>query len=274
MKRLLLTLFLAGIMYHLGTFGGTQPWMNPAEAGFVVVTTSGLMGDSAPASAAVGRETCRCVTQPVPNAWFCFDLLDLTCAPTAYSLRHYSSWDNECLRNWVLEASADGMVWEALANHTNDTSLEHKGATKTWRLNSMNKRFRMFRVLQTGRNSNQNFYLPCSGFELWVPTLCVVVSDRILCTKGTASCGRPRRRSSCAAARPRRTSRAPTTSSCSSTTPSTSTRTASATTSARAAASSSSGRTPPSRDSSRSRAPRSAPRRRPRRLRLLSAGAH
>jgi hypothetical protein len=79
-----------------------------------------VVEDSAPPSAAVGRETVRCVTQPVPNSWFCFDLTDLSLAPSAYSLRHYSSWDNECLRHWVLEGSNDGLSWDALVTHTND----------------------------------------------------------------------------------------------------------------------------------------------------------
>lgn len=28
--------------------------------------------------------------------------------PAAYSLKHYISWPNECLRTWRLEASSDG----------------------------------------------------------------------------------------------------------------------------------------------------------------------
>jgi hypothetical protein len=32
-----------GVMYFLGTMGLSQPWVNPSDAGWVIVTTSGLM---------------------------------------------------------------------------------------------------------------------------------------------------------------------------------------------------------------------------------------
>ncbi len=40
------------------------------------------------------------------------DLVDKYVQPTAYTLRHYSSWDVEALRNWNFEGSNDG-EWPA-----------------------------------------------------------------------------------------------------------------------------------------------------------------
>lgn len=34
--------------------------------------------------------------------------------------RHYSSWDTECLRNWVLEGSNDALKWTTLMHHRDD----------------------------------------------------------------------------------------------------------------------------------------------------------
>jgi len=156
-----------GVIHWLATFAKTAPWINPAEAGMIKITTSGLMSDSAPISAAVGHEVVRCVTKPERNAWFVFDLCDFQLCPTHYMLRHYSSWDTECVRNWVFEGSNDGVTFEPLSTHAKDGSLAKKGATKTWKLSETKRRYRMFRVLQTGRNSNNNYYLPISGFELY-----------------------------------------------------------------------------------------------------------
>jgi len=156
-----------GIFHFLGTIGGAQAWANPADAGFIKITTSGLMVDSTPASTAVGKEVVRCVTKPLRNSWYCFDLVDFSIEPTAYTIRHYSSWDTECLRNWVLEGSNDGVTWDPLMSHQNDASLNKKGQPHTWKIDANHARFRMFRILQTGRNSNGNYYLACSGFEIY-----------------------------------------------------------------------------------------------------------
>ena len=158
-----------GVMFYLGTCGRTQPYTNPAEAGFVKVVSSGLMDDSAPLSAAVGRELVRCVTTPVRNSWFVFELVDLSLCLTAYTLRHYNSWDTECLRHWTLEGGNDSLQgpWELIIAHVNDTSLSKKGQTHTWTVPVSSRRYRFFRLFQNGRNSNNNFYLPCSGMELY-----------------------------------------------------------------------------------------------------------
>ena len=158
-----------GVMWYLGTCGRTAPYANPAEAGFVRVVSSGLMGDSAPLSAAVGRELVRCVTTPVKNSWFVFELVDLALSLTHYTLRHYNSWDTECLRFWVLEGGNEGIQgpWEVLMQHNNDAALAKKGATHTWTVPRTERRYRYFRLFQNGKNSNNNYYLPCSGLELY-----------------------------------------------------------------------------------------------------------
>lgn len=83
--------------------GGTRPWLNPGDAQSVTVTTSGLMADSVPVNALVGRDTLRLVTASEPGAYFAIDLHDNFVYPTHYSLKHYISWDTECVRDWRLE---------------------------------------------------------------------------------------------------------------------------------------------------------------------------
>lgn len=143
-----------GILYFIGTQQYTQRWVNPGEAGYVRVTSVPLAIEprSEPASAIVGRSCVRCVTLPNRESWFCIDLLKWWVRPTAYTLRHYDSWDTEALRDWKLQASNDGKKWTKLMSHKKDCSLNCKGATKTWFLPKSKKSYRMFRILQTVSN--------------------------------------------------------------------------------------------------------------------------
>jgi hypothetical protein len=92
-----------GVLYWLGTGSGSRAWMNPADSLQVTVTTSGLMQDSVSPNALAGRDTVRCVTASEPGAFFAIDLHDNFLYPTHYSLKHYISWDTECVRDWRLE---------------------------------------------------------------------------------------------------------------------------------------------------------------------------
>eukprot|EP00457_Paulinella_chromatophora_P000316 gb/GEZN01000316.1/.p1 GENE.gb/GEZN01000316.1/~~gb/GEZN01000316.1/.p1 ORF type:complete len:1660 (-),score=215.21 gb/GEZN01000316.1/:6-4985(-) len=156
-----------GIMDYFATMGGSQAWGNPAESGLIKVSSSGIMSDSAPLSATLGKEVVRCVSQAVRNSWIQWDLQDYQAIPTHYMLRHYSSWHTECLRSWVFEGSNDGLTWEPISRHYQDVHLDKKGSTHTWAVPETRNKYRMFRILQTGRNSNNNYYLACSGFELY-----------------------------------------------------------------------------------------------------------
>jgi len=159
-----------GILYYIGTHGNKDPWSNPAKSGLVKVTSSGILHDSVDETAVVGREVVRCVTKADPNAWFAVDFVDKWVAPTHYTIRHYSSWDTECLRSWKFEASNDGgKSWLTLREHTNDESLNAMGAAHTWPITSplAEVGYQMFRIKMTGPNSNQHLYLALSGLELY-----------------------------------------------------------------------------------------------------------
>ncbi len=100
-------------------------------------------------------------------------------------MRHYSHLDLEALRDWKLEACADGPAlsasasehWVELMRHTNDTALSRKGDTHTWAIPPLPASasasegsggvWRRFRVRQTGPNSSSHYYLALSGFEVY-----------------------------------------------------------------------------------------------------------
>lgn len=158
-----------GIIAHLATNGGTREYQNPAVLGLLQTSASSLASDSEPAYSIVGDAAVRCVTRSQNNAWFEVDFGQNAVIPNHYSLRHYSSWDTEALRNWVLEASNDGETWITLRNHTNDTALFGRGDTASWPLEALDTPigFRKFRVRQTGPNANAHLFLALSGFEIY-----------------------------------------------------------------------------------------------------------
>jgi len=133
-----------GIFYFIGTMRYAQPWRNPALHGLVRVSSVPLATEpipSAPAWAILGREPIRCVTKPMKGGYFVIDLVKLWVKPTAYTLRHYSSYDTEALRDWKFQGSNDGKKWSKLLSHKKDTSLLKKGQSKTWMLPKIRNRF-------------------------------------------------------------------------------------------------------------------------------------
>ncbi len=160
----------SGIIYFLGTSYGTQrDWKNPGQTGIVNVSSSPLavQPPSLPPWGALSRTPCRCVTQAIPDAWFCIDLMNLWVVPTHYTLRHYETYDNEALLDWKFQASNDAKKWKTLLTHKKDTALNKKSATKTWAVQKPKKAYRMFRILQTDKNNNGHFFCPVAGFELY-----------------------------------------------------------------------------------------------------------
>ena len=132
----------------------------------VTITSSSLMSDSQALSALVGRISTRCVTKPHQRSWMQINIKDVKIKLTHYTLRHYNSWDTEALRYWNLEGSNDGQSWIPIRQHMDDKALRRVGASHTWPVDT-NQYFSFFRIYMTGRNSNNHWYLACSGVEFY-----------------------------------------------------------------------------------------------------------
>eukprot|EP01083_Nonionella_stella_P159539 520531_1 len=156
-----------GLLHYLGTLGKTQKWSNPHGNGQCIVSASSIMANSESIIHFVGRTTVRCVTQETKCAYMMINLLGIRIKLTHYTLRHYSSWDTEALRNWDLEASHDGKLWCVLRAHKDDQSLYKKGQAVTWPVEKVDQFYKYFRIILTGANSNGHHYLACSGIELY-----------------------------------------------------------------------------------------------------------
>ena len=156
-----------GLLYYLGTMGQTQPWMNPHTLGQVSCSASALNVTSEPIHNLCGRTALRLVSNEAAGSWMQINLLQHRIKLTAYTLRHYSSFDTEALRSWKLEGSHEGKSWVTVMNHENDTALQAKGQAYTWMVDDCDEYYKLFRISLTGKNSNDHNYLSCSGLELF-----------------------------------------------------------------------------------------------------------
>lgn len=161
-----------GLLYRLGcSASGGGPWTNPAPE-HVRVTASSLQHDSEALEAVAGRAAVRVVTEPVEGGgWVRLDLLHgVRVRPAHYSLRHYSTWDTEALRHWVLEGLApggQGDTWDVLRHHVDDDALDAAGVCAAWPVPMAEQYYGSLRVRMTAPNSNGNWYLALSGFEVY-----------------------------------------------------------------------------------------------------------
>jgi hypothetical protein len=66
----------------------------------------------------------------------------------------------------VLELSVDVPAWELLTCHRGEGELNCVGTVVTFPI-ATEARYRFVRLLQTGKNSNNNYYFPLLGLELY-----------------------------------------------------------------------------------------------------------
>ncbi|KAJ4459433.1 putative E3 ubiquitin-protein ligase HECTD1 [Paratrimastix pyriformis] len=162
-----------GLFYYIGTQGRTQPWQNPAEAGWVTATRSSeQFGNAADLT---GRQSCRTFTgsQPTPS-WWQVDLgAGRLFTPTRYTLRHTNHPPNVefRLQSWRLEGSMGvGDSWLTLDEHTNEPNAipARPDAMATFAV-APERAFptRRFWVLMTGPSPNGHHCLMLSGLEMY-----------------------------------------------------------------------------------------------------------
>lgn len=162
-----------GILYHIGTRGGTQSYVNPAVNGDVGVEVSSphIIGKDTDVVEHLEPKYNR--TDSIPGSWVAIRM-PFAVIPHRYSLRHGRDDSNYVLRNWVLEASVTGEAetWTVLVEHVNDESLANRMfSTASWDISMPDKyivnAFVYFRIRMTGQDSSQGHYLHVGGLELF-----------------------------------------------------------------------------------------------------------
>eukprot|EP01084_Bolivina_argentea_P250941 420657_1 len=156
-------------------------WRNPNELKLINLQASKWKSDSESIANVIGRDAVRCLCDEDANGYIIIDFKTLKIKPTAYTLRHYISWDIEALRNWNFEGSNNGIDWTIIKQHKNDENLNKKGKSYTWKIrDDLNESFQMFRIQMTSENSNGNYYLCCSGFEIYGRLIGIINEPKIV----------------------------------------------------------------------------------------------
>ena len=162
-----------GVLYYLGTKGGTCAYQNPHTAGEVFAKMSSVASNSLSYGAphrfvqhAIGEGSNY--TNNDGNSWMSVDLgAGRSLVPNHYCLRHWDHANNQALRNWRFEGSDDGATWVCLKDHRNDSTIPSQPrVVGHWALESRGG-YRHFRILQTGKSTANNHYLMCSGIEIY-----------------------------------------------------------------------------------------------------------
>jgi hypothetical protein len=175
-----------GVLYYLGTKGGTREYQNPHTAGEVVAKMSSIANNNGPEHGAPERFVQHAVhwgrgmrygagrnlTDDLPNSWMSVDLGEgRTLVPNDYCLRHWEQHSSHALRTWRFEGSIDGAKWTVLRKHSNDQTIRAESlAVGAWKIESWRDHphgFRHFRIVQSGPNSESSNHLICSGIEIY-----------------------------------------------------------------------------------------------------------
>ena len=159
-----------GVLYHIGTEGGTSGWVNPHDAGRVVASWSGDK-NGAPKNIVNGPGPEHFMgnhTNNAANSWIAVDLgATRSLVVEHYALRHSKGNANE-LRNWELQgAPAPDGPWTTLRRHDNDHTIKNGSPNAAaWPVEGA-AAFRAFRIHNHGKDNSGSDYLMCSGIEFW-----------------------------------------------------------------------------------------------------------
>ncbi|XP_072939169.1 E3 ubiquitin-protein ligase Ufd4 isoform X2 [Epargyreus clarus] len=198
-----------GVIYFIGSNGGTCEWVNPGAHGLVSVWSSdGRQLPYGRAEDILSRspEPLNVHTNDDRRAFVAVDL-GLHLVPTAYTLRHARGYGRSALRNWLFQMSADGLTWCTVLAHADEQALQEPGSTATWRLRA-DTPYRFLRIQQNGKNaSGQSHYLSLSGFEIYGKVVSVQEQPPRQAAGGAGNSGAASAGGAAAGARARRWSR-------------------------------------------------------------------
>ena len=166
-----------GIATNFGEDGKKTKYSNPVVDKKIAVYASKLKSNSRTVETLCKRSPGRLIAEG-ERCWVALNFGALKVTPTAYTLRHYTSWDREALRSWEFQGSTDGQNWITLKKHEHDMSLHQRGKSRTWMLNDeatenakdsneRNTEFTSFRILMTDVNDNGHWFLCLGGFEIY-----------------------------------------------------------------------------------------------------------
>lgn len=144
-----------GILHHLGTNFGTEPWTHPLERGLIGIRLS----DSSVISSLNLHE--KYVNYDRNTSWISFDFGDTLKSevkPVAYTLGYRLTCEGNFIRLWALEGQEANHEndWLGIKEHKEDTSLDQKGVSYTWPIVGAGNYFQQFRIKLIGADEHRD----------------------------------------------------------------------------------------------------------------------
>lgn len=157
-----------GIIHHLTTkYGG-----NVQDKGIVDVTSTQLNSYSQLPKYVVDLDNIKSYfcSANIRDSWLCYDFKERKVRPTHYSIRstHDYAKGYHHLKNWCIEGSNDNMEWKILDVRNEESSLDDRSASNTFKIQSAleeNEYYRYLRIRETGVNTYGQFNLIFAGLE-------------------------------------------------------------------------------------------------------------
>lgn len=106
----------------------------------------------------------------IRDSWLCYDFRDRKVKPTYYSIRSTRDYAKgyHHLKNWCIEGSNDNKDWKILDARNDETSLDDRSASNTFKIQSSlgeNEYYRYLRIRETGANTYGQYNLIFSALE-------------------------------------------------------------------------------------------------------------
>jgi hypothetical protein len=163
-----------GIIFYLGSNGGTTAFTNPATTGAVNPIASTTSTGTPPLL--TDRQASLWNTADAGNSWVAWDFANNTISLSKYTLRNRSG-AGHFPRNWVLEgtnsisafsvAGLNAATWTSIDTRVSDSSLLAPSDYYTITINGSTASYRYIRLRQTGLNSNSANFLCLGEIEFY-----------------------------------------------------------------------------------------------------------
>jgi hypothetical protein len=151
-----------GLAYFLGTNKGVAAWQNPHNNGLVMSASATEVGT---VNSLVDRQASEFYSPNSTGNWVKLTISSGTLKCNYYSIRNRSNTDHY-LRNWKLQGSNDDSTWTDLNVQTNNTTLASASQWLSLPVTSTTA-YKYFRLLMTGVNSANYYYLCLGELELY-----------------------------------------------------------------------------------------------------------
>lgn len=153
-----------GLFYYLGTSKGAAAWSNPSVNNSIIVRAS--YTESGNPISLVDRANSEWFSNNIANSWVGFQIQTGKFKCNYYSIKTRANNPDYYPRNWILQASNDGINWTILDTQIDNTALDSISQWLSLPVISTTS-YSYFQLLQNGLDSSNSNYLCLGEVEIY-----------------------------------------------------------------------------------------------------------